>query len=189
MASRSSNWLFCMYPESMPDDWEDIIIQTHVQCCISPLHDKDINPTGEPKKPHFHVLARYDSLKSQEQVINDFTKKLNGTIPIVCNSVRGSVRYFCHLDNPEKFQYDESDIRTYSSFDVSEINKPTEAQVYKCIKDIVRFIVDNQVCYYIDLLVMTMFDDSVPDMWGYTVAHNTTLFSGACMSLLKKVRG
>lgn len=185
--ARSSNWLFCVYPESLPDDWLDYITQTHVQCCISPLHDKDTNPTGEPKKPHFHVLVRFESLKSEEQVESLFSY-LNGTKPIICQSVRGSVRYFCHLDNPEKAQYQIEDIKTFNSFDVSEVNRPTDAQIYKTIKDIVKYIVDNQIIYYIDLLLMTMFDDTMPDIWGYTVAHNTTLFSGACESLRKKYR-
>ena len=137
--ARSSNWLFCVYPESLPDDWQDYLISTHVQTCVSPLHDRDINPTGEPKKPHYHVLVRFESLKSEEQVISLYSY-LNGTKPIVCQSVRGSVRYFCHLDNPEKYQYDVNDIKTFNSFDVSEVNKPTDAQIYKCIKDIVRYI-------------------------------------------------
>lgn len=189
MASRSSNWLFCVYPESLPDDWLEIIEDTHVQCAISPLHDKDVNPTGEPKKPHYHVMVRYDSLKSKDQVIDDFTSKLNGTQPIVCQSVRGTIRYFTHADNPEKAQYDSADIKTFSSFDVSEINRPTDSQIYEMIKEIIKYVYDNQIVYYIDLLMMTMFDPSAPPLWGYTVAHNTTLFSGACESLRKKLRG
>lgn len=189
MATRSSVWLFCVYPESLPDDWLNIIEDTHVQCAISPLHDKDICPTGEPKKPHYHVLVRYNSLKSKSQVIEDFTSKLNGTQPIVCQSVRGTIRYFTHADNPEKYQYNETDIRTFSSFDISEINRPTDTQMYLIIKDIIKYVYDNAIVYYIDLLYICMFDDSAPPLWGYTVAHNTTLFSGACESLRKKLRG
>lgn len=188
MASRSSNWLFCVYPESLPDDWLEIIENTHVQCAISPLHDKDKNLTGEIKKAHYHVMVRYDSLKSKDQVMADFTIPLNGTIPIVCQSVRGTIRYFTHADNPEKYQYDSADIRTFSSFDVSEVNRPTDTQIYHMIKDIVKYIYENEIVYYIDLLMLTMFDESAPPDWGYTVAHNTTLFSGACESLRKKLR-
>lgn len=186
--ARSSNWLFCVYPDSLPDDWLDYIESTHVQTCISPIHDRDKNPTGDDKKSHYHVLVRFESLKSLEQVKEQY-QYLNGTIPIICQSVRGSIRYFCHLDNPEKAQYKVEDIKVLNGFDVSEVNKPTDTQVYKTIKDIVKYIADNNICYYIDLLLMTMFDDTMPDIWGYTVAHNTTLFSGACSSLYKKTRG
>lgn len=185
--ARSSNWLFCVYPDSLPDDWLDYLESTHVQTCISPIHDRDKNATGDDKKPHYHVLVRFESLKSLEQVKEQY-QYLNGTIPIICQSVRGSVRYFCHLDNPEKAQYKPEDIKVLNGFDVSEVNKPTDTQIYKTIKDIVKYIVDNQICYYIDLLLLTMFDDSIPDIWGYTVAHNTTLFSGACKSLYNKIR-
>lgn len=186
--ARSSNWLFCVYPDSLPDDWLDYIESTHVQTCISPIHDRDKNRSGDDKKPHYHVLVRFESLKSLEQVKEQY-QYLDGTIPIICQSVRGSVRYFCHLDNPEKAQYKVEDIKVLNGFDVSEVNKPTDAQIYKTIKDIVKYIADNNICYYIDLLLMTMFDDTMPDIWGYTVAHNTTLFSGACSSLYKKTRG
>lgn len=186
---RSSNWLFCMYPESMPDDWRDIIESKMVSCCISPLHDQDVNPTGEPKKPHYHVLIKFDTLKSESQVVSLLTEKLNATKPIICHSVRGAVRYFSHMDNPEKHQYDPNDMQVINGFDPSEINKPTEAQVYEMTKKIIQYINDNQICYYWDLLMMTLFDPSIDPQWGFTVTHNTMLFSGACKSLYQKLRG
>ena len=51
------SWAFVMYPDSMPDNWEEIISSTGLPMAISPLHDKDINPTGEIKKPHYHVFT------------------------------------------------------------------------------------------------------------------------------------
>lgn len=49
-------WASVGYPESLPTDWKDKLIETGLQIAISPLHDKDINPTGEVKKPHYHFI-------------------------------------------------------------------------------------------------------------------------------------
>src|SRR5699024_11179639 len=52
---RTRNWTFVVYPESAPEDWREIIDDLHVPWIESPLHDKDVNPDGEIKKPHWHV--------------------------------------------------------------------------------------------------------------------------------------
>ena len=60
MASKNvkkRNWAFVLYPESAPVDWRDLLQKTGLQCAVSPLHDRDLNPDGEPKKAHFHVLS------------------------------------------------------------------------------------------------------------------------------------
>lgn len=43
-------WAFVLYPESAPENWKDILQETGLSCCVSPLHDKDTNPTGEAKR-------------------------------------------------------------------------------------------------------------------------------------------
>lgn len=71
---------------------------------LSPVH----NPDNDEKKEHIHVILRFDSLKSLSQV-NEITQKLLlGTCAIECASLRGYVRYLCHLDNQNKQQWDES---------------------------------------------------------------------------------
>ena len=55
-SGRSRSYATVVYPESAPDFLERLN-DLKVPCFVSPLHDKDINPTGEAKKPHYHVLA------------------------------------------------------------------------------------------------------------------------------------
>ena len=43
---RSQIWAFIVYPESLPDNWLDILRDLHTIGAISPLHDGDYNPTG-----------------------------------------------------------------------------------------------------------------------------------------------
>lgn len=188
MAARTNAWAMIIYPDSAPLNFEEVISNMHIPCALSPLHEPDPND-GQQYKPHYHLLLRYDSVKNIEQVEDD-TRLLNGTRPERVNVFRSYYRYLCHLDEgPEKPHYDVNLIKCFSGFDPKDANKPTDTQIYQMIKEIVQYIAENQIMYYIDLLLMCMFDDSAPPDWGYTVAHNTTLFSGACESLRKKNRG
>lgn len=150
--SRFRNWLFIVYPESAPADWIDQLDQMHIEACISPLHDKDVNPTGEAKKPHYHILLTFDGVKSYTQV-EEITDSLQASKPIVCNSVKGTVRYFAHLDNPEKYQYSVSDIKSLSGFDVAEALKPSSADRYTLIGEMIEFVQEHRILEFEDLII------------------------------------
>ena len=46
---RTRNYATVVYPDSAPENWQEILTQHFVPAFISPLHDKDLNPTGETK--------------------------------------------------------------------------------------------------------------------------------------------
>lgn len=112
--SRARNFATVVYPESAPENWQDILEIHAIPAFISPLHDKDLNPTGEPKKPHYHVVLMFDGKKSIEQVAEVFAT-IGGVGCEVVKSLRGYARYLCHLDNPEKAQYNPTDVRCIAS--------------------------------------------------------------------------
>lgn len=64
---RTRNYATMVYPESAPENWQTVIAESKIPVFISPLHDKDINPDGTPKKPHYHVLTSFDSVKTVDQ--------------------------------------------------------------------------------------------------------------------------
>lgn len=108
-SSRIRNYATVVYPESAPDNWRDILTDQHVAAFISPLHDNDVNPTGEQKKAHFHVLLMFEGVKTTEQAKAIFDK-IGGVGVEVVNSLRGYARYLCHLDNPEKARYNQDQV-------------------------------------------------------------------------------
>lgn len=161
---RTRNWVFVVYPESAPDNWRDLIDEHHIQWIESPLHDKDINGDGTPKKPHWHVLLLFDGVKSFDQVL-EVTKPTNGTIPIKCLSAEGSVRYWAHLDNPEKAQYDKNLIIGHGGIDVAKYLAPRSSQRYQMIREMQAYIREHNVTEYSDFLDYTAenhFDDWYP---------------------------
>lgn len=115
---RTRNYATVVYPESAPANWLQILSEQFVPAMISPLHDKDINPDGECKKAHYHVLITYETMKTTEQA-KQLIDLFSGVGCEVVNSLRGYARYLCHLDNPEKHQYRQDDVKTLCGADYS----------------------------------------------------------------------
>lgn len=123
MANRSYNWCFIVYPESALPDWQETLKQTHLPIAISPLHDKDlVKETGELKKPHYHVLICFESLKTQKQV-QDISNLCSGVLPVVCLSVKGSYEYWVHLNDRDKYQYSDSGRTNLNGFSIPSTKK------------------------------------------------------------------
>lgn len=121
-AYKTRNWATIIYPESEKPGWRDTLRSWCVQAFVSPLHDSDKNPTGEAKKPHYHVLVMWDGPRSRKLMEERF-KELGGVGCQACNSARGYARYLCHLDNPEKYQYDVDAIEAFGGADYAEVTE------------------------------------------------------------------
>ena len=148
-AGRTRNFATMVYLDSAPENWKSIIAESKIPCFISPLHDKDINPDGEPKKPHHHVQVMFDGVKTKEQA-KEFFDTFNGVGCEVVNSTRGMARYLCHLDNPEKAQYSIDDVVSYAGADyIATIG--TAADKAKSIREMISYIEENDITCFSDL--------------------------------------
>ena len=172
---KGRSWAFVMYPESMPEDWFDRLEKTGLPFAISPLHDKDTNPTGEEKKQHYHVICSYGNPTTQKNVKENVCDLVNGTIPIKLESIKGMYRYHLHLDNPEKYQYDDRDRIFINGFDVSSVNALTQTEVDKITTEILQFIDENDITEYSDLLYEFRIN-SLSNMLNVAKSH-TILFN------------
>ncbi len=152
--TRRRNFATVVYPESAPAEWQTILQEQFIPAFISPLHDKDVNPTGEPKKPHYHVMLMFEGKKTKEQVAEVF-EKIGGVGVELVNSIRGYARYLCHLDNPEKAQYNIDDVRSICGADYSgtiglAIDK------YKAIREMVEFCKEYNITRFSQLVEYSM---------------------------------
>lgn len=147
---RTRNFATVVYPESTVSNWQEILKAQFVPAFISPLHDKDLNPGGEAKKSHYHVLLMFDSVKTVEQAKSIFSL-IGGVGCEVVQSLRGYARYLCHLDNPEKFQYSENDVVSLCGADyINVIGLVTDK--YVAIGDMIDFCEQNDIISYAELL-------------------------------------
>lgn len=135
--SRTRTYSTVVYPDSAPANWVDILSDCKVPAFISPLHDNDFNATGEPKKPHWHVMLLFEGPKTPAQAEEIFSKILGvGCEPV--NSLRGMARYLCHLDNPDKAQYPIDKVQCLCGADyISIIGLATDK--YKALGEMMEF--------------------------------------------------
>jgi hypothetical protein len=162
--TRSRNWSFIVYPESAPENWREIIDAAHVAWAESPMHDKDVDPDGEVKKPHWHVIVCYEGKKSFEQA-KSLSDSVNAPKPEGVASARGMIRYFLHLDNPEKHQYAKEELICHGGFDVVNYLKATTSSRYELIKEMRGYITENGItefCDIFDYAAEERYDDWFP---------------------------
>lgn len=172
---RARNWLFVIYPDdSAPSDWYQRLQGLHIEGCVSPLHDADVNEVDqEQKKPHRHVLLSFDGPKSFDQVSSISRGLLCGTAPIQCNSMRGSVRYFLHMDNPEKAQYQLSDMLPLSGFDVEAALDISGALLRSTVRDMQLFIVEHGITEFFEFADWCLVNNTE---WHTVLSEKRTLY-------------
>ena len=169
---KKRTWTFVLYPESAPSDWREKIKISGLMAAVSPLHDKDTNPTGESKKAHFHVLLVYSGPTTYNAVAK-FTASLNATVPQSLESVRGMYRQFSHKDNPEKYQYDESEISTYNGFNIADLVELTRSEVNELKAKVLKLIREVGITEYSGLIDFLLDNGMTSE---YDVAINNTFF-------------
>lgn len=141
---RTNVFATIVYPESAPADWIQIIKDTHVSTLISPLHDKDVLPDGSQKKAHYHVMQIYDGNKNFETQIKPIFDRFGGVGREEILSQRGYARYMCHMDNPEKYQYQQEEVQELNGACYSAIvTLPTDE--LGALEDMLDFIEDNDI--------------------------------------------
>lgn len=110
-----------IYPEEHPD-WKERLRDAGIRI-VAILHDKDVNPDGEVKKEHVHVIGIYDGpvryAKGDKFMLELGCVKAPVRVRTVISLATAS-RYLLHLDNPEKFQYERSEILEFGGADFDE---------------------------------------------------------------------
>ncbi len=90
--AKSREWWCVVYPDSAPSNWRELVQETFLEAYISPLHDKDKNPDGTPKKPHYHVVLAWSgptTFSNAKNIMGEFKGVIQ---PKVIGSLRGVCR-------------------------------------------------------------------------------------------------
>lgn len=166
---RVRNWTILVYPESAPINWKEILNDLKIPWACSPLHDKDTDEDGSLKKPHYHCLLSYPNKKSYQQILS-VTKKLSSPNPQKCESVKGTIRYFAHLDQLDKYRYDVNKITGYSGFEADRYLQMTITERNNALRDIRQHIRENHITELNSLYAYT--DEYRPD-WSIVINNYT----------------
>ena len=116
--NRYTCWSVVLYPDSAKENWLSILDSLMIPIAVSPLHDKDFNADLSPKKPHYHILFDFGRVKKSWDQVKAYSDMIGAVLAPMyadgrCESAvavkRSYCRYLCHLDNPDKTQYNISD--------------------------------------------------------------------------------
>lgn len=170
---KRRNWTFILYDDSCAKDWEEYLISTGVPFSYA-YHDKDFTEVGEIKKPHYHVLICFDG-PTTYVTMQDHAKRVGAANDVTqpVGSVRGIVRYFCHKDNPDKYQYEEDIIQCRNGFDPKDYFSLTVTQQKALKKQLIHYIIDNDINEYSVLIETLLYSD---DGDLYDIATQNTFF-------------
>lgn len=179
---RTRNWLFVFYPESAPDDWESVIDSWQVPVLVSPLHDADVTKDGEIKKPHFHGIVFNEGPKSYNQIL-ELVETLGVHTAKVCNSVKASSRYLCHLDSKDKTLYEVADIKCFGGADLSPIYAKSDGELTSDLVFLQDLCEKKGIVEFADLAneVRVEFPDMLITLSKNTVFFRSFLQSRRCM--------
>lgn len=157
---RSHVWTFIVYPDSAVENWLFLLDSLHIPVCVSPLHDKDVNPTGEIKKPHYHVVLDFGQNKKSWDQVKSITDMVGGVLCPMdkdgnCESKvankRTMTRYLIHLDNPEKAQYNIDDVRSFGGYDFVSICMSASSR-YQTLRNILQFCDQEHIYNFSELV-------------------------------------
>lgn len=154
--NRTNLWTFLIYPDdSAPENYIEKIQSWLIPALLSPVHDIDpfaLDPDEKIKK-HIHVMLYFGvgQKKSFDQV-KFLSDQLNGTIPFPVQSRNAMTRYFIHRDNPNKQQFNESELVCLSGFEIGDAfgSFLLDQQYYDYIE---RVIIDNKFMNLADLVI------------------------------------
>lgn len=146
--NEGRNFSFILYPDSMPENAIEMLLQEQFCVAISPLHYAD----DETFKPHYHVLLSFSGKQNLSTIDEEMRKKYGCTYVQKVKDRNKYTRYLLHLDNPEKQQFEEGitanyDLRSYLTKDVFVIDIIKEVKERKILsfKDMVNtFTYENR---------------------------------------------
>ena len=170
-ALKGRHFAYVVYPESAPADWIEQLQQTGLSFVVSPLHDKDVDPTGTPKKPHYHVIISWGNTTTY-RAARGLCDKLRCPRPQALKSPNAMYRYMQHLDNPDKYQY--TDIPTTYNGWVRPLNA---ADVVQLKREIWGMVHTNDCQEYGELLMVCVEHGS--EYFDVASSH-TIFFSKIC---------
>lgn len=169
--NRYRNFASIVYPESAPDDWIEKLKEYHVPFFISPLHDRDIDFEGKPKKEHFHCMIMYSGKKSHESASELFSS-IGGVGCVVINDKISYARYLIHMDDPEKAQYSSNDVISGCGANYEEIILDANSiEAEYC--NMIEFIQSNNVLDFCDLVEYSNVNNR---RWAYILSKKGSFY-------------
>lgn len=153
-----------LYPENIPNVVGSCI-KFGVPCSLSPLHDSDKKDDSEElKKAHYHLVCYYSGKTTPYSfytaLCGAFGEKAFSTFEIG-RDLGCCIKYHCHLNDSDKFQYDVNDIKDFNGFDSSKYLISGSGDIVGNFSTLMDLINEKNIIFYNDLLVYLRENDTL----------------------------
>lgn len=176
---KARNWQAILYDESAVENWRKVLNDLFVTWVASPLHDKDLNEDGIPKKPHYHVYLLFDNAYTYNYARGIFDQ-IGAVFPdlastVIIKNLPACIKYLTHKNKPEKAQYSETEITHSDDFVIEKYEEqPTLDELKKRDREIwyeiLDYIRENDVTEICDLMYYCRDNN---DEWSDYIRHKT----------------
>lgn len=152
----------CVSPIHDKDTWDSNSVLDWCTMHIDPEtgdlsedYIDDAPYVGKYKKPHIHLLIKAPSQQDTtwwSELMSGFIPDMKETRWDKCFSLSGSIRYWCHMDSPDKHRYSEWEIHGIAGIDMSCLSKRdthTNDELANMVQDAIKFY---KIKYYHQLL-------------------------------------
>jgi len=133
-----------LYPE---DGWdppkiiESLANRKTVKEYAMILHNQDLKEDGSLKKPHYHLFLNYGSSNPKIKDIASWFDIPEHAVEKVHSNKYLTLRYYLHLDSPEKHLYKLEDM--IANFDIKEYFQKEESKLSK--SDLIKKCADGTI--------------------------------------------
>ena len=169
--TRKNKWWGYLYFDSAPEDWKQRCRDCGVEG-FAVVHDKDVRADDSVKKSHAHILLRFSHAVNRKEAAAVLTE-----IGVLEKSIqsrdnwRAAARYLCHMDDPDKYQYPQTDIIEFGGSDYHDaITRASDK--YQIIADMEDWIDENH-CFSFRKFSQYCRKNE-PD-WFYAICDNCTI--------------
>lgn len=145
MAIKKRIWATIVYPESAPEQWQDILENEHIPAYISPIHT-------DSNKEHYHVVLLFEGQKTENDA-KDVFNKIGGVGAEPVKHKSAYLRYLCHLDSKDKPHYDPQEVTALSgSPNYATVIAEEQTSTSDAYAEMIDYISSNGLVTFCDLV-------------------------------------
>lgn len=164
-------WWGYLYEDSAPADFMNRMRESGMEG-LAMKHDRDLTAAGEVKEPHWHVVVRFAHavrLAEAKEVLTSFGVK-SASVQYR-DSWTAVARYLCHLDDPDKAQYNPAEVVEFGGADyLAAINRT--ADKYRIVNEMRTWAKENNV-YSFRVLMDYAADENLE--WFMALCDNSAI--------------
>lgn len=172
---RIRNYAIIVYPDSttLNPNWRENLLSLGHKAIISPIHDKDLDSNGLPKKPHYHVCVFRENATTWNSCVKTMSSNIDSSIKyveVLRGTIQASFDYMSHKNAPSKAQYKEEEVVCLNGFNQFDYQKQTRTDKLNCAKEIYIYIENNVVEEFSDLIQLLIMEEK-DELLEYVASH------------------